>query len=139
MPSYDYLCNKCNVVYEVRHEMSCKDKYECSKCHSTLEKQISSTFYVTGGMKSTLEDIREENHKKKTKDMERAIRSRKRAFGHDAVGDPVDQPDPKHLVRGKVIGGQEMELDKNSVVKALAKDDFAVATAQKAIKKAQNK
>ena len=136
--NYDYFCSQCDVIYEIQHGMSCEDKFKCPECENVLEKQINRSFYIAGSLKPTLADLRENNHSKKVKDFERAVRSRKRAFGHDAVGDPGDQPDPKHLVRGKVLGGQEKEVDKTVLVKAMAKDPHCVSIAKDALKKAKN-
>ena len=120
--------------------MSCEDNFTCSKCKSKLEKQLSSTFYVAMGMKPTMSDRKEEEHRKKVKDPERARRRRIKVFGHDAVGDPVDKPDPRHIVkRGKTIGGQQMEVDRGEFIKAAAKDPAMVRVAQESIKKSQTK
>ena len=97
---------------------------------------MSSSFYVTQkGIKPTLEDLRETNHTKKVKDTERAYRSRKRAFGADDVSKLRDKPDPKHIIKGRTLGGQQKEVDKQELTKALAKDDFAVKTAMDVLKK----
>ena len=100
-----------------------------------MKKQIGGTITLTSGMKPTLEDLREDDHHKKVTDKDRAIRNRRKAFGHDSVGTPVDQPDPKHLVRGKVLGGQEKEVDRQEFIKAMAKDPRTVAMCKKIIKK----
>jgi len=137
MPTYEYLCEKCRTIYEVFHEMSCEDEFECSDCKEILVKQISSTFHITTGTKPTLEDAREESHRKKVKDHERAIRKRRKAFGSSEVGSPSDKADPKHLVRGKVLGGQEKEIDRKEFIKNAAKSDLMVDVAAKALKKAK--
>ena len=134
---YDYLCLNCNILYEIQHGMSCEDNYECPECNACLEKQISSNFHIGGSMKATWADLKEENHHKKVKDFDRAVKSRKRGFGHDAVGNPEDKPDPKHLVRGKVIAGQDKEIDKQEFIKSAAKDPLMVKVAQDAIKKSK--
>lgn len=139
MPTYDYKCGKCNTVYEIIHTMSCEDEYECPDCKETLKKQISRNIHLASGLKPSLADLKENSYIQKVKDPERAIKMRKKAFGHDSVGNPVDQPDPKHLVRGKVLGGSEKEIDKKELTKALAKDPAAVAVAREALKKAKNK
>lgn len=102
-----------------------------------MERQIGMGSYViTSGINGSLEDYHEDEHRKKVKDPERAIKSRKRAFGHDAVGDPSMTTDPRHIVkRGRTIGGQQMDVDKSEIISALAKDDYAVHKAQEALKK----
>ena len=135
MPTYDYLCSKCNIIIEIRHEMSCEDDFSCSECQSKLEKQISSTFYVATGMKPSIADRKELDHQKKIKDPERAVRMRKKAFGHDAVGDPSMQSDPRHIVKkGRTLGGQQTEINKDEFIRAAAKDDHMVNVARKALK-----
>ena len=122
MPAYDYLCTKCNEIIEIRHSMSSTETYNCDICNTILEKQISSTFYFAGSIAGTLQDKKESEHTKKVKDPERAIRMRKRAFGHDAVGDPSMQTDPKHIVkRGRTLGGQQTEVDKKELYYSLEK------------------
>lgn len=142
MPSYDYACEECGFIDEYRHMMSEEPKYECPECgHKYLAKQMSSTFYVAqSNFAPTAEDRKEDEHRKKVKDMERAVRMRKKAFGTDAVGDPVDKPDPQHIVKkGRTLGGQEMEVDKKEFVQAAAKDPAMVKKAQEAIKKSEQK
>lgn len=120
--------------------MSEDPQYACPDCgHEPLSRQISSTFFLAQNyhVGPTLEDHKQSEHTKKVKDLERAVRMRKKHFGRDAVGDPVDRPDPKHVIRGKTLGGREMEVDKNEITKALAKDPAAVAAAKAALKKAK--
>lgn len=116
--------------------MTCEDEFLCSDDKTVLEKQISSTFYVSNGMGPTSEDRAETEHTKKVKDTERAIRKRKKYFGHDSVGDPNDKPDPRHIVkRGRTLGGQQQEVDKQEFIKAAAKDPGMVQAAKKALRK----
>lgn len=143
MPFYDYRCPKCEEVYEIRHEMSCTDEFFCTnhgKKKVKLEKQISSTFYISSGMGPTIADQKEMEHTKKVKDPERAIRMRKKAFGKDSVGDPSMKTDPKHIVkRGRTLGGQQKDIDKTEFIKASARDQGMVNAAQQALKKARTK
>jgi len=111
----------------------------CPICIAPLHKKLSSTFYVTTGMQPTMADRKEEEHKKKVKDPERAVRMRKKAFGKDSVGDPSMQVDPKHIIKkGKTIGGQQMEVDKKDFIKAAAKDPLIVKQASEIVKKQRN-
>ena len=143
MPFYDYACNECGFEDEVRHGMTETKKIECPKCgHKYLERQISSTFYVAQSYHAgpTMADRKEEEHHKKVKDLDRAVKARKRQFGSDAVGTPVDKPDPRHIVKkGRTLGGQELEVDKKEFVKAAAKDPAMVKKAQDALKKSERK
>lgn len=139
MPTYDYKCPECDQIEEIKHSIHKNPKYKCSNCGTKMERQISMGSYViTNGIKGSLEDHKESEHHKKVKDPERAVRSRKRAFGHDAVGDPSMQSDPRHIVkRGRTIGGQQTEIDKKEFIKAAAKDDYVVDQAVKAINKSK--
>lgn len=135
---YDYKCPKCGEVKEIRHEMSSTEKFYCEN-HKTkvqLEKQFSSTFYVSSGFGPTSEDRKEREHIKKVKDPDRAVKNRKKAFGKEAVGDPSMKTDPKHVIkRGRALGGQQKEIDRTEFIKAASKDDGIVAAAQNALQK----
>lgn len=118
MPNYDYYCPTCENVQEIFHSMKSEEKYFCEKCKVELRKKICAPFYVIN-RNGKLSQIKEEDHRKKVKDPERARRSRLRAFGHDAVGDPAMQNDPRHVIkRGKTLGGQEKTVDKQEFIKA---------------------
>jgi putative FmdB family regulatory protein len=135
MPSYDYLC-KCGHLTEIMHAMSDETERACPECGEVMNKQIGIGYLATSGFKPTLADLRETDHHKKVKDKDRAVKMRKREFGHDAVGDPVDKPDARHIVKkGRTIGGQQMEVDKKDFVKAAAQDPAMVRIAQDALKK----
>jgi putative FmdB family regulatory protein len=124
---YDYLCKKCDTIIELSHSMSNTSPKLCNKCGTEMTKQISCGYIASKGFNPTLADHRETEHTTKVKDLERAVRMRKRAFGHDAVGDPVDKPDPKHIVkRGKVLQGEEKTIDKDAFVKAMSRDNQTV-------------
>lgn len=137
MPAYDYYCPKCEILIEITHSIKEDPVFECSECHTELIRQVGIGIHIsTNGIKPTLEDYREADHHKKVKDPERAIRSRKKAFGSDEVGNPVSEPDPIHIVkRGRTLGGQQKEVDKQEFIKAAAKDDYVVKKAQEALKK----
>ena len=80
---------------------------------------------ITGGLKGSLKDHRESEYTKKVKDPERAVKSRQKAFGRDAVGDPGMTTDPRHIVkRGRTLGGQQKEIDRGEFIRAAAKDDY---------------
>lgn len=148
MPTYDYVCEneKCTeheYLVEIFHNMSDKTKHVCSKCEQRLKKCISGGYDVIV-RQGTLAKRREEDHLKKVKDPERAERSRKKHFGTDSVGSPdkYRQGNPVDLkgnVKGRALGGQVKEIDKAEFIKAAAKDDYMVAKAQEALKKAERK
>jgi len=90
--------------------------------------------------KGTIADHKQSEHTKKVKDFDRAVKSRKKAFGTDSVGNPSDQPDPKHIVkRGRTLGGQQKEVDKTEFIKAAAKSNHIVDVAKSALKKSKKK
>ena len=132
---YDYRCYSCDLIYEIRHEMSCNKKFKCSKCGKVMKKQIGGSIKTMTDTKPSLADFKEEDYRKKTKDKDRARRSRIRAFGHDSVGCPVSQPDLKHLVRGKVLGAEEKEIDRQEFIKAAAKSPYLVQRCQEILKR----
>ncbi len=135
MPSYDYLCEKCDELYEIRHSMTSEETYNCPECDTLLIKQLSATFY-TIVKEGTIEKHKESENKKKVKDFDRAVKMRKKAFGKDSVGDPNDKPDPRHIIkRGKTLGGQQMEVDKGEFIKRAAKDIGLVKAAENALRK----
>lgn len=136
MPTYDYICSACSHAEEHFHMMSNTEVRNCEKCGAELIKQIGTGYLITRGLKPTRQELQEQDHTKKVKDPERARRMRVKAFGQDAVGDPVDSPDPKHIIKkGRTVGGQNIEVDKGEFIKAAAKDDFTVQKAQDIIQK----
>jgi putative FmdB family regulatory protein len=42
MPTYEYACDPCLVIYRTRHGMSEQGPQSCSKCHGPLRKVISA-------------------------------------------------------------------------------------------------
>jgi putative FmdB family regulatory protein len=48
MPTYNYICEKCNNVQEEYHMMSENPKIKCVKCGSTkISKEITNCTIVT--------------------------------------------------------------------------------------------
>ncbi|MHA2281528.1 MAG: FmdB family zinc ribbon protein [Promethearchaeota archaeon] len=137
MIRYDYKCPACEQIDEVFHSMMENPDITCQSCLIKMERMISyGSYLITGGIKGSLTDRKESEHSKKVKDPERAVRSRQKAFGRDAVGDPSMQTDPRHIVkRGRTIGGQQTEVDKAEFIKAAAKDDAMVNQAIKVVEK----
>jgi len=139
LTTYDYKCPECEQVEEIRHSIHKNPKYKCSNCETQMERQISmGSYLITKGIKGTIEDHKESEHTKKVKDPERAVKSRKKEFGTDAVGDPGMRSDPRHVVRrGRTLGGQQKDVDKKEFIKAAAKDDYILEQCIKATKKAK--
>lgn len=137
MPLYDYKCQACDQIEEISHSIKKNPKYNCSNCGELMERQISlGSYVITSGIKGSLEDQKESEHAKKIKDPERAVKSRKKAFGQDAVGDPSMSTDPRHIIkRGRTLGGQQKEVDRDEFIKAAAKDPTMVEVAREALKK----
>ena len=108
----------------------------CPDCETEMIKQISGGYFAGSSFKPTLADLRETEHHKKVKDPERAVKMKKKEFGHDAVGDPVDKPDQMHVIkRGRTLAGQDKEIDRKEFIKAAAKDPLMVDVAKKALDK----
>ena len=88
-------------------------------------------------------DHKQNEHTKKVKDPERALKRRRAMFPGDFSGSsiPKDKADPKHIVRrGKTLGGQQnIDVDKKDMIKALAKDNYAVQKSIEIIKTAKRK
>ena len=140
MPIYDYQCPSCSLVFEIHHTMSDTSDKLCTSCNTKMNKLVSVAYLASKGFKPTLEDLREVEHKKKTSDLDRALKMRRKAFGRDAVGEPVDKPADCHVIkRGKTITGQQIEVDKNSLIQALAKDDYSVQKAAEVLGKNSKK
>ena len=130
MPIYDYRCPSCSVVFEIYHTMSDTSDKLCTNCNTKMNKLVSVAYLASKGFKPTLEDLREVDHTKKVKDKERARTKRRKLFGSTDTGDQVEKPADCHVIkRGKTITGQQIEVDKNSLIQALAKDDYSVQKA----------
>jgi len=139
MPIYNYQCPKCELVEEQCHSIHKDPIFKCPECKTKLKRMIGSGIYITTGLKPSLEDGREADHTKKVKDPERAIKMRKKAFGSDEVGNPVSEPDPRHIIKkGRTLGGQQTEIDKGEFVRAAAKDPVMVKKAQDVLKNHNN-
>jgi putative FmdB family regulatory protein len=54
MPTYDYVCKKCDHQFEVRLtvEEHDKRKVECPKCHAKEVQQLPEAFFAITGKKS---------------------------------------------------------------------------------------
>jgi len=51
---YDYQCNKCKEVFEVRANLAQKEagfRPDCPKCGSAATKQVIRSVNLTGGLK----------------------------------------------------------------------------------------
>jgi len=137
MPIYDYFCEKCNTTIEITHSIKENPKFKCKTCKTKLHILVTGGHYtITSGIKGSIENHKESEHNKKVSDKERAIRKRKKLFGSEAVGNPVDKPDPRHVLKkGKTIAGESKEIDKQEFIKAAAKDPYMVQKAQNSLNK----
>ena len=139
MPCYDYCCASCEIVEEIIHSIKKNPKIICKKCSSKMERMIGlGTYIVSKGIKQSLDNQKESEHKKKVKDPERALKSRKKMFGVENVGNPKMESDPKHLIKGRALGGQQKTVDRDELTVALSKDNYAVHVAQEALKKSKS-
>lgn len=142
MPTYDYECPKCGHGEEIIHGIKENKRPRCPQCKNKVMKKQIGTGYVASSYHAqpTMADRKHNEHTKKVKDFDRAVKRRKKAFGTDAVGNPVDKPDERHIIkRGRHIAGQETEVDKQEFIKAAAKDDAMVKVAQEAVRKSKKK
>lgn len=55
MPTYDYQCEPCRMIYMVRHGMNDKPDIVCPKCEQTTVKMLSAPNLNTGGWTSPTE------------------------------------------------------------------------------------
>ena len=125
MPTYDYECPKCETVEEITHSIHKNPKLRCQTCQTLLKRLISRGVYlIESGIKESITAYRESEHNKQVKDPERAVKARKKAFGQDAVGDTSMQTDPRHIIKGRALAGQQKEVDKKEFIQAAAKDDY---------------
>ncbi len=58
MPTYEYKCENCGQVFEVRHSMNENPRVDCPQCGDTAKKMITggSGFFLKGGGVSGLQD-----------------------------------------------------------------------------------
>ena len=74
MPTYQYLCPKCNLKFELKQSFSDKSMVACPNCQNGVRRLFSpvpiifkgSGFYVTDNRKSVTESTGKED-KKETK------------------------------------------------------------------------
>jgi putative FmdB family regulatory protein len=135
MPTYNYMCSRCDQIVELKHSIHDDTPKYCEKCQTTMERTITVPLYVIS-KEGGYANHKEEEHRKKVKDPERAVKMRKKAFGREAVGDPSMQTDPKHIIKkGRTLGGQDKTIDKKEFIKAAARDNYMVNLASDALKK----
>lgn len=121
MPTYDYECSSCGHTCEVFHFMSDEDPRPCPECGTNFMKKQFGCGYliIKNGSSSTKKEIQAR--------MERAAELRNRPIQQSHSGSGSG--------RGKALGGQHIEVDRQEMIKALSKDDFAVHKALEALKK----
>ena len=44
MPHYDYVCDDCNIVKEIKHSILENPVIECEKCKKPMRRKISSSI-----------------------------------------------------------------------------------------------
>lgn len=49
MPTYGYLCSKCENKFEVFHSMKCTDIHHCPKCNGAGKKLLSAGSIIFKG------------------------------------------------------------------------------------------
>jgi putative FmdB family regulatory protein len=49
MPTYDYRCEKCNIVIETMHGMNAAPEILCEKCNRPMQKQFSLSSAIIIG------------------------------------------------------------------------------------------
>ena len=55
MPTYEYMCDPCRMIYMVRHSMDEKPKIKCPKCEKKTKKIMSAANLNMGGWSSPTE------------------------------------------------------------------------------------
>ena len=62
MPTYDYECNECSIVFEIFHKITDNQTYKCPECDGNVKRLISagigiifkgSGFYSTDNKKTS--------------------------------------------------------------------------------------
>lgn len=124
MPTYDYICDDCGHASEVFHMMSDTDPRPCPKCGTNMSQQIGSGYAIIHNVNASSQ-------------LEKDIKDREER-AKDLRSKPVQ---PTHAGkgsgRGRAIGGQHFEVDKQEFIQAAAKDPAMVKLAQDAIKKSK--
>ena len=68
MPTYDYVCTKCNSTVEVFQRISDPPKRQCPKCRGRLRRQIGSgAGLIFRGSGFYITDYRSESYKRAAK------------------------------------------------------------------------
>jgi len=49
IPTYDYACEKCHIIKEIRHKMSENPEIICEECGSIMKKLISAPSFILKG------------------------------------------------------------------------------------------
>lgn len=115
MPTYDYICESCGYATEIFHSMSNNETQPCPKCKTKMSKQLGCGY---------------------------AIIHNESQFTGPGPEKPTNKPiqrthEGKGSGRGKALGGQHFEVDRQEFIKAAAKDPVMVKVAQDAVKKSK--
>ena len=82
MPTYDYLCEKCNTVVEEFHGMNEKPKISCPDCNKSMRRLISTSGFILKGGGWYKDGY--SNHSNKGRDSTQEIRDKTRHIGKEA-------------------------------------------------------
>lgn len=87
MPTYEYRCNKCEVVTEHVHLMSENPEIKCTECGEVLERMISRNIggFILKGGTAVIHDREKRVRKKRSEE----LKKKQERHRHDA---PQVQP-----------------------------------------------
>lgn len=125
MPTYDYLCESCNASTEIFHAMFDDSPRMCPECNHEMTKLISAGYaliHPANPQSQLQKDIKEREERAKD------LRNKPVSRSHAGTGSG----------KGKALGGQHMEIDKQEFIKAAAKDPLIVEQCKKALKKSKS-
>ena len=55
MPTYEYRCEPCRIIYRAMHGMNEKPAYRCPTCEAPIERMVSAPNLSLGGWRSPTE------------------------------------------------------------------------------------
>lgn len=127
IPTYDYLCEKCDHTEEVVHSMNDDSPQMCPECKSKMQKQIGLGHMIIKGSGDPSDVVNRQikDREERAKD----LRNKPVQRSHEGTGSG----------EGRALGGQHFEVDKAEFIKAAAKDPATVKLAQEALKKQKQK
>lgn len=151
MPTYSFHCQKCDSDFESFSKVFRKEPigeiipdYDCKVCLDRggvkrIWPDDLDISLVVGEFKDR-QAKQDEDHRKKAKDPDRAMKIRKKEFGSDNVNVKKSElAKREHKIQKKIIPhsqGVSQDMDKKEFIKAAAKNPKAFKAAQEALKKA---